>query len=135
MLAPHPASWLAWPKVNSRKKIPNVDGAYTSSNTRGVPPARSTLTSSMLSAPHIIAAMIEVSFPAGFTAPDFTRADGRSTCSSINSERPVCSASSSTGTNPAADTRFRSSNTAESTMNVCDDCIESAFPNAGQTRL
>ena len=25
-----------------RKKIPNVDGAYTSSNTRGVPPARST---------------------------------------------------------------------------------------------
>jgi hypothetical protein len=30
-----------------------------------VPPARSTLTSSMLSAPHIIAAVIEVSFPAG----------------------------------------------------------------------
>ena len=26
--------------MNSRKKIPNVDGAYTSSNTRGVPPAR-----------------------------------------------------------------------------------------------
>ena len=36
------------------QKIPNVDGAYTSSNTRGVPPARSTLASSMLSAPHII---------------------------------------------------------------------------------
>ena len=31
---------LAWPKVNSRKKTANVDGAYTSSNTRGVPPAR-----------------------------------------------------------------------------------------------
>ena len=82
------ASWLAWPKVNSRKKIPNVDGAYTSSNTRGVPPARSTLTSSMLSAPQAIAAMIEVSLPAGLTAPDFTRVDGRSTCSSINSRKP-----------------------------------------------
>ena len=80
-------------------------------------------------------AMIEVSLPAGFTAPDLTRVDGRSTCSPINSERPVCSASSSTGTNPAADTRFRSSNTAESTVNVCDDCIESAFPNSGQNDL
>ena len=36
------ASWLACPKVNSRSKIPNVEGAYTSSNTRGVPPARNT---------------------------------------------------------------------------------------------
>ncbi len=81
------ASWLAWPKVNSRKKIPSVEGAYTSSNTRGVPPARSTLPSSMLSAPHIIAAMIEVSLPAGLTAPDFTRVDGRSTCSPINSRK------------------------------------------------
>ncbi|EUA10453.1 hypothetical protein I553_2736 [Mycobacterium xenopi 4042] len=66
-----------------------------------MPPARSTLASSMLSAPHIIPATIEVSLPAGLTAPDFTRVDGRSTRSLINSERPVCSASSSTGTNPA----------------------------------
>ena len=71
------ASWLAWPKVNSRKKIPNVDGAYTSLNTRGVPPARSTLTSSMQSAPHIMPAMIEVNLPAGFTAPDLTRVAGQ----------------------------------------------------------
>jgi hypothetical protein len=56
--------------VNSRKKIPSVGGAYASSNTRGVPPARSTLTSSMLSAPHIMAAMIVVSLPAGLTAPE-----------------------------------------------------------------
>src|SRR6478752_2554425 len=69
----------ACPKVNSRRKIPNVDGAYTSSNTRGVPPARSTPASSMLSAPQAIAAMIEVSLPAGLTAPDLTRVDGRST--------------------------------------------------------
>ena len=51
-------------------------------------------------------------------APDFTRVDGRSTCSPINRERPVCSASSSTGTNPAADTRFCSSNTADPAVNV-----------------
>ena len=89
----------------------------------------------MLSAPHIIAAMIEVSLPAGLTAPDFTRVDGRSTCSPINSERPVCSASSSTGTNPADDTRFCSSNTADPTVNVYDDCTENAFQNSGQDRL
>ena len=64
------ASWLACPKLNSRSKIPTVEGAYTSSNTRGVPPARSTFTSSILSAPHIMPAMIVVSFPAGLTAPD-----------------------------------------------------------------
>ena len=128
------ASWLVCPKVNSRRKIPSVDGAYTSPNTRGVPPARSTFTSSMLSAPHIMPAMIVVSFPAGLTAPEATRVLGRSTCSSISSERPVCSASSSTGTNPAADTRFCSSNTADPTVNLCDDCTENAFPNAGQTR-
>ena len=63
------ASWLACPKVNSRKKIPSVEGAYTSSNTRGVPPARNTFTSSMLSAPHIMPPMIVVSFPAALTAP------------------------------------------------------------------
>ena len=88
----------------------------------------------MQSAPHTMPAMIEVNLPAGFTAPDLTRVLGSCTCSPINSERPVCSASSSTGTNPAADTRFRSSNTAESTVNVCDDCIESAFQNSGQMR-
>jgi len=117
---------------NSRKKIPNAEGAYTSLNTRGAPPARSMLTSSMVSAPHMIPAMIEVSLPAGLTAPDFTRVDGRSTCSSINRERPVCSASSSTGTNPAGDTRFCLSNTADAAVNVSDECTENAFPNAGQ---
>ena len=42
----------------------------------------------MLSAPHIMPAMIVVSFPAGFTAPDATRLLGRSTRSPINRERP-----------------------------------------------
>jgi hypothetical protein len=99
-----------------------------------VPPARSRFTSSMLSAPHIMPAMIVVSLPAGLTAPDFTRVDRRSTCWAINRERPVCSANSSTGTKPAADTRFRSSNTADPTVNVYDDCTENAFPNTGHVR-
>ena len=85
----------------------------------------------MLSAPHIMPAMIVVSFPAGLTAPDLTRVLGSSTCSPINRERPVCSASSSTGTKPPADTRFRSSNTADSVLNLCDDCTGNAFPNTG----
>jgi hypothetical protein len=128
------ASWLACPKVNSRKKIPSVEGAYTSLNTRGVPPARNTSTSSMQSAPQAIAAMIEVSLPTGFTAPEATRVDGRSTCSPISLERPACSANSSTGTSPAADTKFRSSNTADPRVNVYDECTGNAFLNSGQRR-
>jgi hypothetical protein len=123
------ASWLECPKLNSRSKIPTVEGAYTSLNTRGVPPARNTLASSMLSAPHIMPPMIVLSFPAGLTAPDATRVDGRLTCSPINRERPVCSANSSTGTKPPADTRFRSSKTADPILNVCDDCTGNAFRN------
>lgn len=46
----------------------------------------------------------------------------------IRSDRPACSASPRTGTSPAADTRLRSSNTADSAVKVCDDCTESAFP-------
>lgn len=88
----------------------------------------------MLSAPHIMPAMIVVSFPAGLTAPEATRVLGSTTCSPINRERPVCSASSMIGTKPAADTRFRSSNTADPIVNVCDDCTENAFQNSGQTR-
>ena len=84
----------------------------------------------MLSAPVIIAAMMVLSFPAGLTAPERTRLLGRSTCLSISSESPVCSASSMIGTSPPADTRFCSSNTADPAVNVCDDCTENAFPSA-----
>ena len=35
-------------------------------------------------------------------------------------------------TKPAADTRFRSSNTADPTVNVYDDCTGNAFSNSGQ---
>src|SRR6185312_3795066 len=55
-------------------------------------------------------------------------------CSPISFERPVCSASSSTGINPDADTRLCSSNTADPTVNVYDDCTENAFSNPGHMR-
>ena len=66
----------------------------------------------MLSAPAAIPAMIAVSFPVGFAAPDFTRSQTNRTCSSSSRDNPACSANSSTGTRPAWDTRLSSSNTA-----------------------
>jgi hypothetical protein len=130
MLAGYRGELVGMPEAElTQQDPPRVDGAYTSSNIRGVPPARNTLASSMLSAPHIMPAMIVVSLPAGLTAPEATRVLGSSTCSPINRERPVCSANSSTGTKPAADTRFGSSNTADPTANVCDDCTGNAFRN------
>lgn len=49
--------------------------------------------------------MIEVSFPAGFTAADCTRAVSKATFAEINPDKPACSASPITGTRPANDTR------------------------------
>ena len=57
------------PKVNSRRKIPRVDGAYTWSNRAGIPPAQSRFMSSMTSAPVHIPAMIEVSSRPGWQRP------------------------------------------------------------------
>ncbi len=73
-------------------------GAYTSLKTRFIPPARINSRSSMLSAPAAIPAMIEVSFPAGFTPAEATRVEATSTRSAINSDSPVCSANAITGT-------------------------------------
>jgi len=56
-------------------------------------------------------AMIDVSFPAGFTAADFTRADLIATLAVTSSDRGARSASPIIGTNPANDTRLPSSNT------------------------
>ena len=74
------------------------------------------MASSVLSAPHIVPLMIEVSLPNGLTAPHFTRFDGGSACSPTNRERPAYSGNFSTCTNPATDIRLCSSNTAESTV-------------------
>ncbi len=57
-----PRELVACPKVNSRKKIPSVE-AHTPRRTLALPPVRSTFTSSMQSAPQIIPAMMELSFP------------------------------------------------------------------------
>ena len=46
----------------------------------------------MLSAPAAIPAMIEVSFPAGFTPAETTRVEPSSTRSAISSDSPACSA-------------------------------------------
>jgi hypothetical protein len=71
-----------------------------------------TARSSMLSAPAAIPAMIAVSFGGGLAAPDLTRSLVNRTCSPSSRDSPACSASPITGTRPAHDTRFSSSNTA-----------------------
>jgi hypothetical protein len=66
----------------------------------------------MQSAPHAIPAMIDVSFPAGFTPADrtFVAYGSIRTRSPIKSDSPARSANASTGANPADDTRFASTN-------------------------
>ena len=66
------SNWRAWPKLNSRSKVPIVEGAYTPPNRAAVPPLRTTSTSSILSAPAHIPATSVASFGAGFAAPDLT---------------------------------------------------------------
>ena len=69
--------------------------------------------SSMLSAPAHIPAITVSSFGAGFADPDLIRGALIDTFSAMISVRPVCSASPSSGTNPASDTRLSSSKRAE----------------------
>ena len=77
------SSWRTWPKVNVRRNVPNVDGAWTPVNNRSIPPCRSKSMSSMQSAP------------------------------ATNSARPHRCARATTGASPQHDTRFGSSNTAD----------------------
>ena len=65
----------------------------------------------MQSAPAAIPAMIEVSFPAGFTPAEATLQDLNLTRCPISSDNPARSANPITGTRPAHDTRCSSSNT------------------------
>src|SRR5271156_3344132 len=83
--------------------------------------------SSMLSAPAHIAAISVASFGAGLAAPDLIRGALICTFSSSSRDRPACSASATTGTSPAHDTRLSSSNTADSGANLWDTCTGSAF--------
>ena len=83
----------------------------------------------MLSAPAHIPAISVVSFGAGLADPDLIRGAAIRTFSASSRDSPVCSASVITGTSPAHDTRWSSSNTADSAANLCETCTGSAFPN------
>ncbi len=65
--------------------------------------------SSIESAPATIPATSEVTFNPACAPLSF----GTVRCVSASSRSPACSASASTGTSPAVDTRFGSSNTAD----------------------
>ena len=93
------------------QELTHVAGAYTPAERPVIPPERITSKSSMLSAPAAIPAMIEVTFPAGFTPAEATRRLTRAgPASASSSDSPACSASAITGTRPAHDTRWASSN-------------------------
>ena len=72
-------------------------------NTRPIPPCRSSPISSIESAPATIPATSEDTFPPAFAPLSV----GTLSCCQANLARPAASASASTGTSPAADTRFR----------------------------
>jgi hypothetical protein len=108
--------------------MPSVEGAYTWPNTRGVPPGAQQV--------HVIDAVRA----AHHARNDRGQLPGRvhrtrrhpaagqvDTLADQTAKDPGCSANSSTGTKPAANTRFCSSKTAEPMANVCDDCTENAF--------
>jgi hypothetical protein len=95
--------------VNVRRNEPNVDGAYAFANSLPIPPCRNNAMSSMLSAPATIPATSEATFNPGFAPLSV----GTVRCASASRRRPADSARASTGTSPADDTRFGSSNTAD----------------------
>src|SRR5258705_10043110 len=128
------SSWRACPKVNSRNRVPMVDGAYTPSKRVVIPPERTTSTSSMQSAPAHIPAITVVSFGAGLADPDLILGSAIWTFSANSPGTPVCVASVITGTSPAHDTRCSSSNTADAAMKLCDTCTGSDFPNVGKLK-
>jgi hypothetical protein len=91
--------------VNSRNRVPIVDGAYTAPDSVFIPPLRSASTSSIQSAPAHIPTIRVASFGAGLTAPDLIFGSAMCTFSPTSRPSPVCSANVITGTNPAHDTR------------------------------
>ena len=89
------------------------------SNSRGMPPWRSRSMSSIESAPHTIPAISARIFTAALAPPFATIL----TCSTSSVLSPQRSANAITATNPAHDTRFGSSNTAEVARDVWQSCI------------
>jgi hypothetical protein len=80
----------------------------------------------MLSAPAHIPAITPISLGAGFAAPDLIRDVLIDTFSAMICGSLVCSASPSSGTNPASDTRLSSSKRAEPAVNLWETRTESA---------
>jgi hypothetical protein len=119
------------PQVNDRRNEPSVDGARTPPNTAGIAPCRNTSRSSMLSAPPIIPATIPGTFTCGFTPhrPPIP------TCSSTRPARPARCASAITGTKPASDTRFGSSNVACVFAKSCNNRTCEVSSQAGTWKL
>jgi hypothetical protein len=103
--------------VNERRNDPSVDGARTPSNTAGIAPCRKTSMSSMLSAPAAIPATRQPTFTAAF-APHRSLTVR---CSPVKANRPARSAKPITGTSPARDTRFGSSNRADVFSGSCNN--------------
>ena len=85
----------------------------------------------MLSAPVHIPAITPSSFGTGFAAPDLIRGVVIDTFSAMISGSRVCSASPSSGTNPACDTRLSSSKRAEPAVNLWETRTESASLEPG----
>ena len=83
----------------------------------------------MLSAPAHMPAITVVSFGAGLADPDLILGTAMSILSANSVGSPVWAASVITGTSPAHDTRWSSSNTADAGVNLCDTCTGSAFPH------
>src|SRR3954467_9196941 len=81
----------------------------------------------MLSAPVHIPAITVSSFGVGFAAPDFTRDVVIDTLSARICGSRVCSASPSSGTSPACDTRLSSSKRAELAVDLWETRTESAL--------
>lgn len=103
------SSWRTCPNVNARRNEPSVEGAYVRSKIRAMPPCRNTAMSSIESAPATIPPISEVTFNPAF-AP---LSPGTDKCLRDSSASPASAAIRITGTNPADDTRFGSSNTAD----------------------
>jgi hypothetical protein len=85
----------------------------------------------MLSAPAHIPAITPNNFGTGFAAPDLIRGVLIDTFSAMICGSRVCSASSTSGTNPAYDTRLSSSKRTEPAVNLWETRTESAFLELG----
>lgn len=104
--------------LKERRNEPSVEGAYTRSNERRIPPCRSRRISSIESAPATMPATKEETFAPAFAPLSV----GTVRCVSARCVRPARSARRITGTRPALDTRFASSNAADSVA-VWLNCI------------